>query len=41
MTVAEMRRRMSTQEFVQWVAFHNVEAAELERERKKGGRRRK
>lgn len=30
MTVAELRKRMSTAEYVQWVALYNVEGRERE-----------
>lgn len=29
MTVAEMRRRMSTHEFMQWAAYYRAEAAAM------------
>lgn len=35
MTVAELRRRLSTAEFTEWIAFYNVEAVEREKARKK------
>lgn len=31
MTVAELRRRMSTREFAEWLAFYSVENREQER----------
>lgn len=41
MTVAELRRRMTTAEFVQWVAFYSVEAQEQERAQKRAQKRKK
>ncbi|MGE4164212.1 MAG: hypothetical protein AB7G23_21020 [Vicinamibacterales bacterium] len=35
MTVAELRQRLSTHEFAQWVAFYRIEAREREAEQRK------
>jgi hypothetical protein len=35
MTVAELRRRMTTREFAQWVALYRIEAREREAEQRK------
>jgi hypothetical protein len=35
MTVGELRRRMSTREFAEWVALYRVEAAEREAEERR------
>lgn len=41
MTVAEMRRRMSNREWMEWSVLYEIEAEERERaERKAGARRR-
>ena len=35
MTVAELRHRMSTREFAEWVAFYRIEAREREAEQRR------
>ena len=35
MTVAELRARLSTHEFAQWVALYRIEAREREAEQRK------
>ena len=35
MTVAELRRRLTTREFAEWVTFYRVEAREREAEQRK------
>ena len=35
MTVGEVRRRLSTREYGQWIAFYRIEAREREAEQRK------